>query len=125
MLRMEAARSPHSTAVTQLVGELATRSEQFRTRWAAHNVKSHRHGVKRFRHTDVGELSLAYNVFDITGVGGLSLVGYTPEPDSPSDQALRLLASWTATDHSDADSSADGQTSTTHGSAPYDHGSCS
>jgi transcriptional regulator with XRE-family HTH domain len=98
LLRAEAARSPDSPAVTGLVGELATRSEQFRTRWAAHNVEAHRHGVKRFRHSDVGELSLTYNVFDITGVGGLSLIGYTAEPHSRSDEALRLLASWTASE---------------------------
>jgi transcriptional regulator with XRE-family HTH domain len=98
LLGAEAAHSPDSPAVTRLVGELATRSEQFRTRWAAYNVKAHRHGVKRFQHPDVGELSLTYNVFDITGVGGLSLIGYTAEPNSRSDEALRLLASWTATD---------------------------
>jgi hypothetical protein len=96
LLRAEAARSPDSPAVTRLVGELATRSDQFRTRWAAHNVKAHRHGVKRFRHSEVGEVSLTYNVFDV-GVGGLSLIGYTAEPHSRSDEALRLLASWTAT----------------------------
>lgn len=94
LLRSEAARTPDSPAVTRLVGELATRSEQFRTRWAAHNVKAHRHGIKRFRHPEVGELALIYNVFDITGVGGLSLIGYTAEPNSRSDEALRLLASW-------------------------------
>ncbi len=99
LLQAEAARSPDSPPVTALVGELATRSDQFRTRWAAHNVKAHRHGVKRFQHSDVGELSLTYNVFDITGVGGLSLIGYTAEPHSRSDEALRLLASWTASDH--------------------------
>jgi transcriptional regulator with XRE-family HTH domain len=98
LLRTEAARSHDSPVVTQLVGELAARSEQFRGSWAAHNVKAHRHGVKRFRHPDVGELSLTYNVFDITGGGGLSLIGYTAEPHSRSDEALRLLASWTATD---------------------------
>jgi transcriptional regulator with XRE-family HTH domain len=98
LLRAEAARSPDSQAVTGLVDELATRSEQFRTTWAAHNVKAHRHGVKRFRHSDVGELSLTYNVFDVTSVGGLSLIGYTAEPHSRSDEALRLLASWTASD---------------------------
>ncbi|QSE80555.1 helix-turn-helix transcriptional regulator [Rhodococcus koreensis] len=98
LLRVEAAHSPHSTVVTGLVGELASRSEEFRTRWAAHNVKAHRHGVKQFRHPDVGDLSLTYNVFDITGADGLSLVGYTAEPQSPSEQALQLLAIMTATD---------------------------
>jgi transcriptional regulator with XRE-family HTH domain len=93
LLRAEAARAPDSPVVSRLIGELATRSEPFRTSWAAHNVKAHRHGVKRFRHSDVGELSLTYNVFDITGVGGLSLIGHTAEPQSRSDEALRLLAS--------------------------------
>ncbi len=92
LLRAEAARSPDSLEVASLIGELETRSEKFRTSWAAHNVKAHRHGVKRFRHSDVGELSLTYNVFDITSVGGLSLIGHTAEPHSRSDEALRLLA---------------------------------
>jgi hypothetical protein len=99
LLRAEAARSPDSPAVSRLIDELATRSEQFRTSWAAHNVKAHRHGVKRFRHSEVGELSLTYHVFDIASVGGLCLIGHTAEPHSRSDEALRLLASWTATDH--------------------------
>jgi transcriptional regulator with XRE-family HTH domain len=93
LLRAEAARSPDSSAVTGLVGELATRSDQFRIRWAAHNVKTHRHGVKRFQLSEVGELSLIYNVFDIAGVAGLSLIGHTAQPHSRSDEALRLLVS--------------------------------
>lgn len=96
LLRGEAARSPDSPAVTRLVGELATGSEEFRTRWAAHNVKAHRHGVKRFRLSDIGELSLTYNVLDITGGGGLSLIGHSAQQGSRSGEALRLLASWTA-----------------------------
>ncbi|MEE3064308.1 MAG: helix-turn-helix transcriptional regulator [Actinomycetota bacterium] len=98
LLRAEAARAPDSPAVTDLVGELGLRSEPFRTSWAAHNVKAHRHGLKRFRHSEVGELALNYNVFDIDSVGALSLIGYTAEPGSHSDEALRLLASWTATE---------------------------
>lgn len=96
LLQGEAARSPDSPAVTRLVGELTNRSEDFRSRWAAHNVKAHRHGVKRFRHADVGELVLRYNMLDI-GTGGLSLFGYTAEPHSRSEEALRLLASWAVT----------------------------
>lgn len=100
LLRAEAARFPDSPAVTRLVGEIATRSKQFRTRWATHNVKAHRHGVKRFQHSEVGELSLTCNVFDITGVGGLSLIGYTAQPHSRSGEALRRLASLTLPDTS-------------------------
>ena len=103
LLQAEAARSPHSHAVTQIVGELATRSEEFRARWAAHNVTAHRHGTKRFRHPEIGELTLTYNVFAISAVPGLSLVGYSAAPDSPSAHAIQILASWTATEPADAD----------------------
>ena len=96
LLQAEAARSPHSAAVTQIVGELATRSEEFRTRWAAHNVTGHKHGTKQFRHPEFGELTLTYNVLAITAEPGLSLVGYTAEPGSPSAQAIQILASWSA-----------------------------
>lgn len=104
LLRAEAARSPDSPEIGRLIGELAARSEQFRDSWAAHNVKAHHHGVKRLHHAEIGELSLTYNVFDITSVGGLALIGHTAEPGSRSDEALRLLASWAVTEHeSDAD----------------------
>ena len=103
LLQAEAARSPHSPAITQVIGELATRSEEFRTRWAAHNITAHRHGTKQFRHPEVGELTLTYNVLTLTAMPGLSLVGYTAEPDSPSAHGIQILASWTATQPTDAD----------------------
>ncbi len=96
LLQAEAARSPHAPAITGVVGELATRSEPFRTRWAAHNVVAHRNGAKRFHLDQFGELTLTYNVFDITATPGLSLVGYTAEPQSPSAQTLQIMASWSA-----------------------------
>lgn len=99
LLQAEAARSPHSPALTRIVGELATRSDQFRTRWAAHNVTAHGRGAKQFRHHVVGELNLTFNVLTLVAAPGLSLVGYTPEPDTPSAHALPILASWIATDH--------------------------
>ena len=57
MLRTEAGRSPHDKALSNLIGELSTRSENFRTWWAAHNVRFHRTGVKRFHHPAVGDLT--------------------------------------------------------------------
>jgi hypothetical protein len=102
LLQAEAARSPNSPAITQIVGELATRSDEFRTRWAAHNVTAHRHGAKRFRHRTVGELTLTYNVFTVAAAPALSLVGYTAEPNSPSAQAIQILGSWVATERRDA-----------------------
>lgn len=99
LLQAEAARSPHSPAVTGVIGELATRSAEFRTRWAAHNVTAHREGAKRFRHPEVGELTLTYTVLAVTSAPGLSLVAYTAEPNSPSAHAIEILASWIATEH--------------------------
>ncbi|RAJ66935.1 helix-turn-helix protein [Streptomyces sp. Amel2xB2] len=97
LLRVEAARSPHSRAVTGLVGELATRSQEFRTRWAAHDVKAHRSGTKRFHHPAVGDLTLRFEALEVACAAGLTLIGYTAEPGSSSQEALQLLASWTAT----------------------------
>ena len=98
LLQAEAVRAPQSPAITQVVGELATQSVEFRTRWAAHNVTAHRHGIKRFCHPEFGDLTLTYNVFEVTAAPGLSLVGYTAEPNSPSAQALSILASWSFTE---------------------------
>ena len=46
ILRTEAGRDPYDRDLSDLVGELSTRSEEFRTRWAAHNVRIHRTGTK-------------------------------------------------------------------------------
>jgi transcriptional regulator with XRE-family HTH domain len=102
MLRIEAGRNPYDRALSDLIGELSTRSEMFRNRWAAHNVVLHRAGAKQFSHPVVGDLSLAYEVMELSADTGLSLTAYSPEPDSPSQDGLALLASWAATqDQSD------------------------
>jgi len=96
-LRSEAGRSPHDRVLTGLIGELSTKSQEFATRWARHDVKFHRSGVKRLRHHVVGELALPYEAMDLPADPGLRLNIYTPEPDSPEAEALALLASWTTT----------------------------
>jgi transcriptional regulator with XRE-family HTH domain len=97
VLRAEAGRSPHDRALSNLVGELSTRSENFRSWWAAHNVRFHRSGVKRFHHPAVGDLTLAFEALDLAADEGLRISAYTAEPGSPSDDALKLLATWAAT----------------------------
>ncbi|MEJ2578202.1 MAG: transcriptional regulator, partial [Kineosporiaceae bacterium] len=97
VLRTEAGRSPRDRTLTGLVGELSTRSEAFRTRWAAHDVRLHRTGTKRFRHPVVGDLTLTYEVLDLTADPGQALVVYGAEPGTPSADGLSLLATWTAT----------------------------
>jgi transcriptional regulator with XRE-family HTH domain len=97
MLRTEAGRSPHDKALSNLIGELSTRSENFRTWWAAHNVRFHRTGSKRFHHPAVGDLTLTFEALDLAADTGLRISAYTAEPGTPSDDALKLLASWAAT----------------------------
>lgn len=96
IMRAEAGRDPHDKDMQDLVGELSTRSETFRRLWAAHDVRIHGSGTKRFQHPVVGELILAYEEFAITAEPGHVLMVYTAEPGSPSAERLRLLASWAA-----------------------------
>ncbi len=94
ILRAEAGRDPYDKRLSDLMGELSTRSEEFRVRWAAHNVKLHRTGAKRFHHPVVGELTLDFETLDLPGDAGQRMLVYSAEPRSPSQQALQLLASW-------------------------------
>lgn len=96
ILRTEAGRNPHDKELHDLVGELSTRSDAFRTRWGAHDVRHHGTGTKRFHHPAVGALTLAYEGLEMATEPGLTLTVYTAEPGSPSDEGLRLLASWAA-----------------------------
>lgn len=96
VMRAEAGRDPHDKALQDLVGELSLRSDTFRELWAAHNVRTHGAGTKRFHHPVVGELILAYEELAITAEPGNVLLIYTAEPGSPSAERLKLLASWGA-----------------------------
>ncbi|WP_232237853.1 MULTISPECIES: helix-turn-helix transcriptional regulator [Actinoalloteichus] len=106
LLRAEAGRDPYDRGLSDLVGELSTRSEEFRTRWAAHNVRFHHSGVKHMQHPQVGDLGLAWEVLTLTADPGLNLLVYTAEPGSTARDALRLLASWAATLDRQAEASA-------------------
>ena len=99
LLRAEAGRRPHDTALRELVGELSTVSEEFRTRWAAHDVRIHHNGTKQFRHPVVGDLELGYYTLDLPAEEspGLRLTIYTAQPGTPSEDGLKLLSSWAAT----------------------------
>ena len=106
VLRSEAGKDPHDRDLSDLVGELSTQSEIFRTRWAAHNVRYHDTGAKRFQHPVVGDLELTYDTMELVADPGLTMFVYTAEAGSRSAEALGLLASWAATldeetDHAD------------------------
>ena len=97
LLRADAGRNPTDRGLFDLIGELSTRSDVFRVRWADHNVRQHRSGIKHFHRPVVGDISLAYESLELVADPGLVLNGYSAEPGSASQDALNLLASWAAT----------------------------
>lgn len=96
MLRLEAGRDPHDKELIALVGELSTRSEVFRQRWASQDVRFHRSGRKRLRHPAVGQLDLDFEGMELPSEPGLNLNIYTAAAGTPTADALKLLASWAA-----------------------------
>ncbi|MET0447123.1 MAG: helix-turn-helix transcriptional regulator [Aeromicrobium sp.] len=103
LLRVEAGRAPHDRELTDLVGELSTRSEPFRTFWASHDVRSHQDGIKSITHPVVGDLDLQYEAMDLTSAPGLTLVAYSAQTGSATNDALKLLSSWAATEDTGAE----------------------
>jgi transcriptional regulator with XRE-family HTH domain len=97
MLRSEAGSSPHDRQLIELIGELSTQSNEFRTRWAAHNVRFHRTGHKRIRHPVVGTLDLDFEAMELPAHPGLTLLAYTAAAGTPTADSLKVLASWAAT----------------------------
>jgi hypothetical protein len=102
MLRFEAGRDPLNGDLTALIGELSTRSPQFRKNWAEQDVHEHRTGRKICRHPELGELDITYDVFDMPGEPGLSIATYTAEEGTPTADKLALLASWATAEELDA-----------------------
>jgi transcriptional regulator with XRE-family HTH domain len=97
-LRATAGTDLDDPRLTELVGELSLKSEDFRRLWARHDVLARTSGAKRFVHPMVGELTLSYETFAVNGATGQMLVTYHPEPGSASERALRLLGSLAAPD---------------------------
>lgn len=105
IMRTEAGKDPYDRGLSDLVGELSTRSEEFRVRWASHNVRQHYSGKKHFRHRIVGDLHLLYEALELSADAGMTLTVYNAEPGTGTDDALKLLASWAATTLNGTDNS--------------------
>ncbi|MFI2103503.1 helix-turn-helix domain-containing protein [Isoptericola sp. NPDC019693] len=97
-LRMEAATDPDDPELARLVGELAVLDADFRRWWAEHRVNSATYGTKRYRHPLVGDLTLDCDTWSSPDGSGQRLMVLTAETGSPAEEALRILASWTATE---------------------------
>ncbi|MBM0259033.1 helix-turn-helix transcriptional regulator [Micromonospora sp. 4G55] len=100
-LRVEVAKNPYDRDLQNLVGELSARSDAFRTLWGGRDVYVFTGGTKRFHHPAVGELDLVHEVLDLPGEDGLSIIVYSADPGTPAADALKLLASWAATQQQD------------------------
>ncbi|MET7930008.1 helix-turn-helix transcriptional regulator [Streptomyces sp. NPDC005349] len=92
LLRTEAGRAPHDSELTGLIGELVTRSDEFRTAWAKHNVRLHHTGSKPFRHPEIGEMRLDFDAMALPAQPGLTMTVYSAEPGTRDQDALRLLS---------------------------------
>src|SRR3954463_14122534 len=97
-LPAEAGRDPHDRKLTDLIGELATRNERFRQRWAARAVRVQDTGIKHMHHPVVGDLSVVFEAMELKADPGLTVSTYGAEPGSTSEESLRLLGSWPATE---------------------------
>jgi transcriptional regulator with XRE-family HTH domain len=109
-LRVEAAKNPYDRDLSNLIGELSTRSDAFRVLWGAQEVHVFREGLKRLRHPAVGVLELEHETMVLPDDSGLQVAMYSAPPGSASEDALKLLASWSATaadTGADADSGED------------------
>ncbi|MEU6658897.1 helix-turn-helix transcriptional regulator [Streptomyces sp. NPDC046821] len=95
LLHTEAGRDPSNEQLTELVGELSTRSEEFRTLWARHDVRLHQNGYKEFHHPAVGDLRLSFDALSLPAEHGLTLTAYSAEPNTPSEPRMRRLAELT------------------------------
>ncbi|MFJ8821116.1 helix-turn-helix domain-containing protein [Streptomyces sp. NPDC102467] len=102
LLRTEAGRAPGDSELTGLIGELVTRSDEFRTAWAKHNVRLHHTGRKAFRHPAVGAITLDFDAMELPAQPGLTLTAYSAPPHTPDHDKLQLLAAWSATEETPA-----------------------
>ncbi|MBJ8339287.1 helix-turn-helix domain-containing protein [Antrihabitans sp. YC3-6] len=97
LLRTDAGRDPYDRGISDLVGELSTRSDEFRIRWARHNVRLHYTGTKTFHHPVVGDITIGYETMPLPADPGMVLTLYSAEPGTPSADAMTLLGNWAAT----------------------------
>jgi transcriptional regulator with XRE-family HTH domain len=95
LLHAAAARDPHNQDLIQLIGQLSTQSETFRSLWGSHNVLRYRSGAKHYHHPLVGDLTFGFEALDIATDPGQHLTVLTIEPGSATAEAINLLGSWT------------------------------
>ena len=79
-----------------MIGELSTRSDAFRTWWASHNVRLHTSATKTLHNPTVGEVEVTGEALTLASEPDVTIITYVTEPASVSEERLRVLASWDA-----------------------------
>ncbi|MGS2647898.1 helix-turn-helix domain-containing protein [Streptosporangium sp. G12] len=77
--------------VLELVKDLSRGSEAFRRLWARYDVRSRTYRSVPYRHGEIGEMTLNYEVFRVGGLAGQQLVVGQPDPDATSERAFDAL----------------------------------
>ncbi|GAA3569685.1 helix-turn-helix transcriptional regulator [Amycolatopsis ultiminotia] len=95
-LRSAAGTDLDDPLLIETVGELSLKSADFRRLWARHDIRQKTHETKRFRHPQVGPLTLHYESMTVHSAPGQQLVVYQADPGSPSESSLRLLGALAA-----------------------------
>nr|WP_221244244.1 helix-turn-helix transcriptional regulator [Cryobacterium roopkundense] len=91
-LRFVAAQFADDPQLMRLVGELTLKSPEFAGLWAKHPVQRCVCGTKQFRHPEVGDVDLHFEVMHLPGDDGHRMMTYAPVPGSADAAALHLLA---------------------------------
>ena len=111
-LRIEAGKNPYDRELSNLIGELSTRSDAFRVLWGSHDVHVFRESTKRLNHPLVGNLELDQETLSLPDESGLSVVVYSARPGTAAEDGLKLLASWSATTRQTQDAESTSKPST-------------
>jgi transcriptional regulator with XRE-family HTH domain len=89
-LRSLAADTPDDPHVSALIAELLDGSPEFARLWQRHDVRQRRGEAKPFRHPQIGEFTLTYEVLHLAD--GQRMTVYQAEPGTRNYDALTLLS---------------------------------
>lgn len=98
-MRFVAAQFKDDRELAELIGELTLNSPDFASLWAKHPVRRCVSGVKKFRHPEVGDFDLTFEVLHLPDANGQRILTHTAEPGSPAAAALDLLRAAGAQGH--------------------------
>ncbi|MGY0388312.1 helix-turn-helix transcriptional regulator [Nocardioides sp. WG-D5] len=96
-LRMAYGEDPTEPRINEVVDMMLARSPDFARLWERHEARRKRMESKRFRHPEVGEMTLWMNAFDVKSSPGQELIVYHAKPATQCADALRLLGTLAAT----------------------------